>query len=203
MEKRQAPFDEGGVHANGVFEHLISFKFHLRAEAHPRFDACDGDLHLDAGGVHVRGQAKAVDAAAIHGLEPDGLPDPGRPGVEDPLRGLLPVLLAPRNGHVSTGVFGPHDHDVLPCFACEGIRHVGRERSVAAFVRRYLRAVDPDRRTVVHGAEVEQETLVASGRVLEGAGVPDDVVESRLPDAGELRLVAERHGDLAVERRVT
>jgi hypothetical protein len=202
-EKRQAPFDEGGGHANGVFEHLISVEIHLRAKAHLRFDASDGDLHLDAGGVHVRGQAEGVDAPAVHGLEPDGLPDTGRPRVEDTFGLLLPVLFAPRNGHVTTGVFGPHDQNVLPCFACEGMRDVRGERRVATLVGGYLRTVHPHRRAVVHSAEVEQQTLVAGGRVLEGAGVPDDVVEGRLPDTGELRLVAERHGDLAVERRVT
>src|SRR5918993_6102678 len=198
-EEGQASFDEGGVHANGVFEQLLSVEFYLRAEAHPRFDASDRDLHPDAGGIHIRGQADGVDAAAVYRLEPDGLPDPGRPGVEDPLGLLFPVLLAPGDGHVSTWVFGPHDHDVL---ACECMRHIGRERSVAAFVGRYLRTINPDRRAVVHSAEVEQETLVASGRVFEGASIPNDVVERRLSDAGELRLVAIGNGDLTFERRI-
>ena len=138
------------------------------------------------------------------GLEPDRLPDPGRPGVEDTLGLLFPVLLAPRNGHVSTGVFGPHYEDLVPGFAREGVCHVGGEWRVSALVGGYLRAVHPDRRAVVHGAEVEQEPLVARRRILEGAGVPDDVVEGCLPDAGELRLVAVGDDYLrSVERRVT
>src|SRR5215210_171834 len=82
------------------------------------------------------------------------------------------------------------------------MRHVGGERRVAAFVGGYLHTVHPDRGAVVYGAEVEQETLVIGGRVLESASVPDDVVEGRLADAGELRLVAEGDGDLAVEGRM-
>src|ERR671921_1580313 len=201
-EEGQVPFDEGGAHANCVFEHLISVESHRRAEAHTRFDASERDLQLDAGGVHVRGHSEGVDAAAVHRLEPDRLPDPGRPGVEDTLGLLFPVLLAPWDGHVSTGVFGPHYDDVLPGFACQGMRHVGGERRVSALVEGYLRTVHPDRRAIVHGAEMKQDPLVSRGRVLESAGVPDDVVKGRLPDAGELRLVAVRHSDLASERRI-
>src|SRR5215203_5838831 len=81
------------------------------------------------------------------------------------------------------------------------MRHVGGERRVAAFVGGYMHAVNPDRCAVVHGAEVEQETLLAGGRVLEGTGVPDDVVEGRLADAGSLCLVAEGDDYLPVEGR--
>src|SRR5919112_4442321 len=82
------------------------------------------------------------------------------------------------------------------------MRHAGGERCVSALVEGYLRTVHPDRRAVVHGAEMKQDPLVSRGRVLESAGVPDDIVKGRLPDAGELRLVAVRHSDLASERRI-
>src|SRR5215211_7810559 len=82
------------------------------------------------------------------------------------------------------------------------MRHAGGERCVSALVEGYLRTVHPDRRAVVHGAEMKQEPLVSRGRVLESAGVPDDVVKGRLPDAGELRLVAVGDSDLTFERRI-
>ena len=84
--------------------------------------------------------------------------------------------------------------------AREGVRHIRGERRVSAFVGGYLRAVHPDRRAVVHRAEVEQETLVTQGRRLESAGVPDDVVEGRIANAGELGLVTEGDSDLALDR---
>jgi hypothetical protein len=99
-----------------------------------------------------------------------------------------------------TWVFGPYYHDLIPGFTREGERHVGGEWRVSALVGGYLRTVHPDRRAVVNSAEVEQETLVARRRVLEGAGVPDDIVEGRLPDAGEVRLVAVGDDYLPVER---
>ncbi len=133
----------------------------VRAELSARFDAFDGDLHFDAGGVHVGGQAEGVDAAAVYGLEPDGLPDPGRTGVEDTLGLLLPVLLAPRDGHVPTTGLRPALRGCCPRFARERVCHIGGERRVSTLVGGYLRAVHPDRRAVVHGAEVEQEPLVA------------------------------------------
>src|SRR5918998_1635958 len=125
MEEGQAPLDERGVHAERVFEHPLSAEFDRRAEVHPRFDAPDRELDHDAGGVHVWGQAEGVYAAVAYGLEPDDLPDPGRAGVEDALGLLLPVLLSPRDGHVSTGILGPYHKDVLT--VSEGIRHVRRE----------------------------------------------------------------------------
>src|SRR5215204_1188413 len=198
-EEGQTPFDEGGTHANGIFEHLLAVEFHRRAEAHLPFYSFDRDLHIDAGGVNVRGKPEGVDSAAVYRLEPDSLPDPRRPGVEDPLCLLFPVLLASGDGHVSAGVFGPHYQDVLS--GREGVRHVGGERRVTALVRGYPPSVPPDRRAVIHGAEVEQETLVTQRRVIEGACVPDDVVEGSLPDSGVLRLVAERDDYLAVEGR--
>ena len=76
------------------------------------------------------------------------------------------------------------------------------ENGVSALVGGYLRAVHPDRRAVVHsrsGAGAARRPR----RILEGAGVPDDVVEGCLADAGELRLVAVGDGDPAVERRVS
>jgi hypothetical protein len=139
--------------------------------------------------------------AGVYGFEPDGLPDTGRTGVEDTLGLLFPVLLPPWDGHVSTGVFDPYYDDVVPRFAREGMSHVGREGRVSSLMVGYLRAVHPDRRAVIHSAEVEQETLVAQIRILEGAGVPDDVVEGCLANAGELRLEAVGDGDPAVERR--
>ena len=85
---------------------------------------------------------------------------PGRPGVEDALRLFLPVLFAPRDGHVPAGVFGPDHNDVLPGFAGERGRYVGGERRVPAFVRGYLYAVDPDGSAAIHGAEVEEQSIV-------------------------------------------
>jgi hypothetical protein len=57
---------------------------------------------------------------------------------------------------------------------------------VAAFVLRDVRTVHPDVSAVIHGPEVQQQSLFLGtfqGRV-ELAGVPDDVVKSRLPYAG-------------------
>jgi hypothetical protein len=90
---------------------------------------------------------------------------------------------AARDGHVLARVLGPDHDDVL---VREGIRHVGRKRGVPTFMRGYLYSVHPNRGAVVDGAEVEKQSLVASGRVPEGASVPDDVVEGRLPDARQL-----------------
>jgi hypothetical protein len=135
-EEGQVPFDEGGAHANGVFEHLISVEYHRRAEAHPRVDASKRDLQLDAGGVNVRGQAEGVDAAAVHRLEPDRLPDPVRilPAVsetnirvvegEAPLAvQVCPVLAA----ELGTRVLGSWDQGAVPfLLEVRAIRSEGR-----------------------------------------------------------------------------
>jgi hypothetical protein len=73
-------------------------------------------------------------------------------------------------------------------------------------------AVDPfrcsihrvaERDCLKNGLEMQEQAFVlcASGRV-EGSGVPDYVVERGVPDAGELRLVAERYDDAPVEAGV-
>jgi hypothetical protein len=57
---------------------------------------------------------------------------------------------------------------------------------------------DAQKRPVIHGPEVRQQMLAR--RTLEGSGVPDNVVERGVPDAGEFGLVVERHRDAPVER---
>src|SRR5215211_6387426 len=207
-EKGQAPFDERGAQVEGVFEYPLSVEFYHRSEAHPLFDADYGNLRLDAGGFHLRGQAEGVDATAVHGLEPDGLPDPGRAGVEDPLRSLLPVLLPPRDGYVSTRVFGSYCHYVIP--ARKSMRDLGRERRVAALVGGRL-ADAGELRLVAEGDDyltVERRAVRAQGRgvrVLPAACKPGvRVVESECPRAVQVdpslpaklgtRVLGTRHG---------
>src|SRR5215204_886742 len=72
---------------------------------------------------------------------------------------------------------------------------------MATLVRDHVQAVHPDCRAVIHRAEVKQEAAAVHRCVLEGARVPDHVMESSLTDAGSLCLVAERDSDPPVERR--
>ena len=135
----------------------------------------------------------------VYRLEPDRLPDPRRPGVE-PFDFSFQYCLPRGWSRLDLGL-RPALHDV------SRLRPRGRasRRRRMACVRprgSYLRTVHPDRRAVVTAPKWSR-TLVARRRVLEGAGVPDDIVEGRLPDAGELRLVAVGDDYLPVERRVT
>jgi hypothetical protein len=200
-QERQAPLDQRRPQLQAVVQHHVFSKGDHEAQREARLEALDGDLDVHAGRVYIGGQAQCGDASLIYGLEPHGLPDPRRARVEDPLRLLLPVLLAPWDGGVPRGVLGPHDDHVLSF--PQRVRDVGAKRRVAAFVRSHLRAVDPHRGAVIHGAEVQQQSLVlrAWWRRGEGSGVPDHVVERGIPDAGEPGLVAERYGDAQVERR--
>src|SRR5690348_5475348 len=70
---------------------------------------------------------------------------------------------------------------------------------MATLMPRDLDVVDPYRRPVVDGAEMEQHPIALGG--IEAPAVPDDVADA-LADAGELRLRTERNVDGAVEDRL-
>ena len=123
-------------------------------------------------------------------LQPDRLPDPGRPAVPDRVRLELPVLLASRLAEIVGVVLGPHD-DVEVLF--EG-GHFDREGRVAALVRPDVDAADPHVRAVVDRAEMQKKgaALGVAGardpRCVDAAAVPDDGAEPGVVDAGERGL---------------
>ncbi len=171
--QRQATLDERRLQREPVVENALVRVVDRDTEGQPRLEPLDADLGIQRGRVHVRGKPQRVYAPPPHGLEPDGLPDPGGPGVEDPLRLLPPVLLAARDRHVPARVLRPDGNHVLPVE--QGVGDVSREGRVPALVRDHVHPVDPDGRAVVHGAEVQQKPVRKYGR-LERPGVPDDVV---------------------------
>src|SRR6266508_5402710 len=153
-------------------------------------------LEIQRARDQVGPEPQPLEVAFPQRLEPDGLPDAGRRGVEDAFGCLGPVLLAAGQGPVGERIVGP-DHDDVAA-APDGPADVDAERAVAALVARDLDVVDPDRGPVVDGAEVHEQA-VGLGR-LERAPVPDRVTDPP-PDPGQLCLGAEGDDDGPVKRR--
>src|SRR5262249_60776340 len=87
--------------------------------------------------------AHPADPSRAHALQPDGLPDAGRPRIPDGVRVQLPILLAARLGEILRIVLGT-DRDRLRALCREEIRDVRLEGRVAAFVPGDDEAIDPD-----------------------------------------------------------
>ncbi len=149
-------------------------------EGHKRFSLASSvnlDVHRSA--VQVGCDPQVFYRARRQRLEPHRLPDPGGRGVEDPFGSGGPMLLSARDGPVGQRVLRADDHHVAP--PARDAADVRRERGVAALVARHLRPVDPDRRPIVDGAEMEQQALRFRG--VEAAAVPDHVAGRRVADA--------------------
>ena len=181
-----------------VGEHLVAV-----AEGDPQPGAGARPLgELDREGRLGVGDARTPrdvsDVLTRNRLEPDRLPDSARAVVPDDVPLLGPVLLAARLREVVRIVLDPHD-DVE---AGARIRHLRRERRVAALVMGDVLTADPDVGAVVDSPEVH---AAGAGRAAwpaaaissadDRAPVPHDVVESRVADARGRRLRREGHGD--------
>ncbi|AIG74518.1 Hypothetical protein AJAP_08045 [Amycolatopsis japonica] len=126
-----------------------------------------------------------------HRLQPDGLPDTRRGGAEDPFR-VVPLLAdGMRRG---VGPIRHADGEFLRSRRTQDVGDVGAEGRVPAFVDGHLLVVDPHRRGLVDGAEVEQHPLtVPTGRNVENLAIPEGFVPPS--DAGERRFRRARHQD--------
>ena len=74
----------------------------------------------------------------------------------------LPVLLAARLREILRVVFGANDELDRRLIGASG--DVERERRIAALVSAEASAVDPDRRVVVHRAEVQEDPVALRDR---------------------------------------
>ena len=129
-----------------------------------------------------------------HVLDPHGLPDAGDRRVPDAFR--LRMLLSARLVRCARRVIDRNDEFVV-AFA-QVLADVHAEGIEAACVGGGVRTVDPDRRVVVDGTEV-QERAQLERRDGEGAPVPQTLVRLHpARHAGELAFDAERHNDVAV-----
>ena len=172
---------------------------HDGAEAVARRDGEEARLEHDLARVEVRGRAARGEALRGDRLGPDRLPDAGDARVvaagREEAVALLAVALQER-AHVVVRV----DDENLLCAGLRQIRDVERERRRAAVVRAGVPAVEPDLREEVNAAEAKEDPP-AGPRLRERhlAAIPDVLHEVDVRDAGEFRLRAERHDDLAVE----
>ena len=167
-----------------------------------RDGARHGRLELDGVAGPVRRPGELGDRGARHRLQPDALPDAGRTRVPDVVGLGLPILLAAGLPDVQGPVLGPHDEHGVGIAGGQSARDVEREGGVPALVLAHELAVDPDARPVVDRAEMQQYPVALSrqagaGQIIGGehARVPHDGVVAGVPDAGELALGREGHGD--------
>ncbi len=97
--------------------------------------------------------------------------------VPDTVRLLGPGLFTPRLRQVLWCVLGSYDKDQVPA-RLSGAGHVTAKRSVAPLMAADQLPVRPDRRRIIDGAKVDDDTLGAEvARHADIAPVPKDLVE--------------------------
>lgn len=149
---------------------------------------------VEAGAGHVRGDPRAAQVHGRHRLEPDGLPDPGRPGVVAAVVEVLRRLLAA--GLRAVPAVPRADDNGCLLAGLGDLAEVGAERREPTAVPHHLDVVHPHGRVVVHRLEVQYGVLAGPvGRDRDGRPVPDGLHEVDVLDPGQLRLRRERHGD--------
>ncbi len=94
-------------------------------------------------------------------LEPDALPDAGRPRVPDRVRRALPVLLPSRFRQVVRIVLGAND-EVVRTVGRQHRGHVGTEGRVSPLVLGDHRPIDPDGCAVVDRTEAQDQAIVGA-----------------------------------------
>jgi hypothetical protein len=160
--QRQVPLQHAAGHGVDVVGHHLAVQ--RQAQARRAASGCSRaaparvTAQAQDGSVQVRLPGHAVDPHGRNRLEPHRLPDPGGALVPDLVRALAPVLLAARLGEVVREVLRADGDDLL-AVRLQGGRDVGRERRVAALVRRHQVAVHPDAGAVVDRPEVQQQAL--------------------------------------------
>ena len=142
----------------------------------------------------VRRQARPSQRNLGNRLDPDGLPDAGRAGVEAAVRRIRLRLLAARLGRFP--VVARPDDDRERVAAGDGLQGRGEGRE-AATVPDDLHAVHPDGRIIIHRPEVQQDVAASPlRRHLDRLAIPDGRHEVGMPQPGQRRLGAERDRDL-------
>ena len=109
----------------------------------------------------------------------------------------LPILLAAGFREISGIILGPH-HQLTRRLAGERCE-VDRERRVSTLVVAGCKTIDPDSGGVVHGAEMEQQTLsVLDGREPQLPAIPARLVEAGVVNLAPRRLWREGNHDLSI-----
>src|SRR6266545_3630165 len=149
---------------------------------------------VEAGAGHVRGDPRAPEMHRRNGFQPDGLPDPGRPRVVATTVEVVRRLLAARLNAVPAVTRTYDDQRFLT--GPGDFAQVRAERREPAAVPHHLDAVDPHRRVVVDGLEVQYGVLALPlGRDRDGRPIPDGFQEVDVLDPRQLRLRRKRYDD--------
>ena len=146
----------------------------------------DVGLDRDRCLVNIRGDAQRAHIRLRYGFEPHRLPYTALRSV--PYSAALRALLA-AGLKASVGIIGHSDGD-LGIAVLNSVGDIRLEGQIAAGVPHDLRGVHPHRRTLIHRAEVQQQTLTGKlRRYLDFSAIPQVLpAPQRSADSGQLRL---------------